>query len=167
MLIKPRWAKISIVQTIPSSASNNSVWKRRSVRCIAGVLNDSDNATVKVDDHLEPLGYHLLHLTNKINWILKGFDQPPGKLTDFSNNSANSCCGVTQHLAIKVLLSDADVFNIFWCWCLVSMFLLTNSNFQCFVDDDANFQCFADADANFQCFVDADANVQCFVDADF
>ena len=87
--------------------------KRRSVRCVTGVLNDSDNATVKVDDHLEPLGYHLLHLTNKINWILKGFDQPPGKLTDFSNNSANSCCGVTQHLAIKVLLADADVFNMF------------------------------------------------------
>jgi len=57
--------------------------------------SDSANATNdnKVNDHRAP----------------PGFDQPPGKLIDFTNTSASSCCGVTQHLAIKGIFQIEDL----------------------------------------------------------
>ena len=55
--------------------------------------------------------------------FLKGFDLPPGKLIDFTNTAASSCCGVTQGLAIKVKMvkhikgegldHDLHIINVF------------------------------------------------------
>ena len=65
------------------------------------------------------------HFSDKklIKRFLKGFDLPPGKLIDFTNTAASSCCGVTQGLAIKVKMvkhikgegldHDLHIINVF------------------------------------------------------